>query len=154
MSLEGKAAKKLIKEKKTLSLAESCTGGLLSHRLTNITGSSNFLKLGLVVYSNEAKIKLLHVPSKTLKIYGAVSPQTALAMAKGVRKIHNTDIGLAVTGIAGPTGASKNKPVGLTFMAIAAPAKSQCQKYRFTGSRTRIKAQAATQALNLLLNFI
>jgi len=151
MRIEKRVAQTLMKAKKTLSLAESCTGGLVSHRLTNIPGSSQFLKVAVIVYSNDAKIKLLKVPAKMLKTYGAVSPQAALKMAQGVRKIHNTDIGLAITGIAGPSGATKSKPVGLTFIAISTKSKHQCQKYRFKGSRAQIKSQAATKALQLLL---
>ena len=154
MLIEKRVAQTLIKAKKTLSLAESCTGGLLSHRLTNIPGSSRFLKVGLIVYSNDAKMKLLKIPLKILQTFGAVSEQTALAMAKMVRKISKTDIGLAITGIAGPAGGTRTKPVGLTFIAVSTPKQTQCREYHFKGTRTQIKSQAATQALRLLFNFL
>ena len=111
MLLEKKAAALLLKQRKTLAIAESCTGGLLCHRLTNIPGSSNFLKVGLVTYSNTSKIKLLKVPSPLIKKHGAVSSAAAQRMAQGVRKLFNTDFGVAITGIAGPTGETKEKPV-------------------------------------------
>ena len=155
MLIEKRVAQTLIKAKKTLSLAESCTGGLLSHRLTNIPGSSRFLKVGLIVYSNDAKMKLLKIPLKILQTFGAVSEQTALAMAKMVRKISKTDIGLAITGIAGPAGGTTTKPVGLTFIAISTKSKDQCYEYRFQGARIRIKSQGATKTLQCLLkNFL
>ena len=154
MLIEKKVARILISSRKTLSVAESCTGGLLTHRLTNIPGSSQFLKTGFIVYSNDAKIKFLKIPPKILQIFGAVSEQTALAMAKMVRKISKTDIGLAITGIAGPAGGTRTKPVGLTFIAVSTPKQTQCREYHFKGTRTQIKSQAATQALRLLSHFL
>ena len=153
MTLEEKVAQALISHQKTLAVAESCTGGLLTHRLTNIPGSSNFLKLGIVTYSNESKKKLLGVSSRTLRHHGAVSSQTAIAMAKGIRLIHKTDFGIGITGIAGPTGGTKKKPVGLTFIAIQTPQETLCLKYLFRKKRSGIKSQAATSAMKLLLDF-
>ena len=152
MILEEKVAQKLIKTKKTLSLAESCSGGLLSHRLTNIPGSSHFLKFSVVVYDNQAKIKLLSVPPLLIKRNGAVSEPVAIAMARGIRKVLNTSFGISVTGIAGPGGGTKEKPVGLIYIGLAqkSPAKSICQKYLFKGTRTQIKAKAVRAALKLL----
>ena len=144
----------LIRQRKTLSIAESCTGGLVSHRLTNIPGSSKFLKMGLIAYANETKIKLLKVSPRLLSVYGAVSASVALAMAKGARGIHKTDFGLAITGIAGPTGGTKRKPIGLVYIAIDSAKKSFCTKNLFKGNRFKIKSQAASRSLSLLLKTI
>lgn len=154
MRLEEKTAQRLIAAKKTLAIAESCTGGLLSHRITNIPGSSKFLKMALVAYSNDAKVKLLKVPRSALYRHGAVSENAALAMAQGARRIFSTDFGVSITGIAGPTGATKTKPVGLTFIAVAASAETLCVQYLFKGPRMRVKQQAADAALKLLLEFL
>ena len=153
MTLERKLAYQLIAQGKTLSIAESCTGGLISHRLTNIPGSSQFLKVGLITYSNEAKITLLQVPLNIIKRYGAVSSETVKIMAKNVRKIFKTHLGLSITGIAGPTGDSKQKPIGLTYIAVSTSKKLYYKKFNFTGSRLEIKNLAATSALELLLKF-
>ncbi len=150
MSLEKAVAQSLITQNKTLAIAESCTGGLLTHRLTNISGSSKFLEAAVVAYSNVAKQKLLKVPSRMLRQYGAVSKHTAAAMARSIRKIHKTDLGIGITGIAGPTGATKTKPVGLVYIALSVRAETICLQCQFKGTRTHIKRQAATQALRLL----
>jgi len=144
----------LQKQKKTLAIAESCTGGHLANRLTNIPGSSNFLKVAIIAYSNEAKFKLLKIPHSVINKRGAVSTQTAIAMAKGVRCILNTDFGMSVTGIAGPTGGTKAKPVGLTYIAVCTKLETLCLECQFSGTRTRIKSQATTQALRLLEEFL
>jgi nicotinamide-nucleotide amidase len=154
MLIEEKVAKSLINTKKTLSIAESCTGGLLSNRLTNIPGSSDFLKLALVAYSNEAKIKFLKVPQATIRKHGAVSTQVAIAMAQGARKSLKTDFGIGITGIAGPGGGTKAKPVGLTFIAICTEIETLCLECVFVGSRKSIKTQAATRALRSLYEFL
>lgn len=140
----------LIKNKKTLAIAESCTGGLISSRVTGVPGSSKYFKLGIVAYSNKAKQSLLNIPISVLKNYGAVSKQTAGIMAQGIRQIAGTDIGLAVTGIAGPAGATKTKPVGLVYIALAAANKTTCKEYRFRGDRTAIKWLTSQAALDLL----
>lgn len=149
-TLEEQIAHMLIKHKKTLAVAESCTGGLASHRLTNIPGSSGFFKLGICAYANEAKNKLLGISSRTLLKYGAVSRQVAQCMARGVRKKAKTDYGIGITGIAGPTGATKNKPIGLTYIAVSYKNKVIYRKYIFKGTRKKIKSQAASGALTLL----
>ncbi|MCK5179146.1 MAG: CinA family protein [Candidatus Omnitrophica bacterium] len=154
MRIEEKVVQLLINTKKTLAIAESCTGGSLTNRLTNIPGSSNFLKCALVTYSNEAKIKLLKVPETTIRQYGAVSTQVAISMAQQNRKPLKTDFGIGITGIAGPTGGTKAKPVGLTFIAVSTVVETLCLECRFEGSRTSIKTQAATQALRLLHEFL
>lgn len=154
MRIEEKVARSLIITKKTLAIAESCTGGLMASRLTDIPGSSNFLKLALVAYSNEAKIKILKVPEEVIRRYGAVSTQVAVAMAKGAKKSLKTDFGVGITGIAGPTGGTKAKPIGLAYIAVCVGIETLCLEYRFKGTRTSIKAQAASQALRLLYEFL
>jgi len=154
MRKEQQIAQLLIQSKKTLAIAESCTGGLLANRLTNIAGSSNFLKLAVIAYSNEAKTKTLKVPQATIRKYGAVSTQTAVAMAKGVQKILKTNFGIGITGIAGPTGGTKTKPVGLVYIAVCTNTETLCLKWQFRGKRISIKSQAATQALRLLHEFL
>ena len=144
-------AQRLFHRKKTISLAESCTGGLLGHRLTNISGSSKYFKVGLVTYSYESKERLLRISHRILLKYGAVSKPVTKLMAENARKILDTDFGIGITGIAGPTGATKTKPVGLTYIALATRTKTLCQKYIFKGTRGSVKKQAAEGALKLLL---
>lgn len=154
MPLEEKVAKTLIQKKKTLAVAESCSGGLLSHRLTNIPGSSKFLRFTLVAYSYEAKSKLLKVPPELLKKYGAVSRQIASVMAVNARRLLKTDFSVAITGIAGPTGATKFKPVGLTYLSVCSRRGPKTMEFIFKGSRVAIKREATSQALRMLLNEI
>ena len=150
MPVENSIAISLTSSRQTLGLAESCTGGRLSDRLTNIPGSSNFLTGGIVAYSNALKTRLLGVSPATLKKYGAVSAEVAMAMARGVRRKIETTYGVGITGIAGPSGGSKTKPVGLVYIAVSSVHETICLKCLFTGTRTRIKDQAADQALHLL----
>lgn len=154
MRLEQKAAQRLITRKQTLAVAESCTGGLLSHRLTNIPGSSRFFKGGIIAYSNESKTKLLRVPAAVIRRYGAVSAKTATAMAQNARKFFTAAFGIGITGIAGPAGAAAGKPIGLVYIAVTAKSKTLCQQYHFQGNRLRVKSQAADQALRLLGKFL
>ena len=154
MNLEEKVACLLIQNRKTLAIAESCTGGLLANRLTNISGSSKFFKAGLVTYSNEAKMKCLNVARQVLQKYGAVSEQTCLSLAKNVRRLFNSDFGIGISGIAGPTGATKSKPIGLTYIALSTKDEIICLRCQFRGNRLQIKSQAASQALKLLLEFL
>lgn len=149
-----KVAQELIHRRATVAVAESCTGGLLAHRLTNIPGSSRFFQLGIVAYSNEVKQRLLKVPAALLQKHGAVSPQVAIAMAEGIRKSQKTDFGIGITGIAGPDGGTKRKPIGLTYIAIKTKDETLCATCQFPGERASIKTQAATQALHLLLEFL
>lgn len=134
----------------TLAVAESCTGGLICHRLTNIPGASDYFMGGVVSYSNLAKMELLRVPSDILAVWGAVSEETARAMASGVREAFHTDIGLSVTGIAGPTGGTPGKPVGTVYIGLATPQKVEARHHLFQGSREEIKAQSAQAALEWL----
>ncbi len=149
-TLEETVAKMLIKKRLTIAVAESCTGGLLSHRLTNISGASKYFLMGIVAYSNEIKEKLLFVPEKLLNRHGAVSGPVALEMAKGIRSLGCTDIGIGITGIAGPTGGTKKKPVGLVYLALVTDNKQIVKELRFTGSREEIKFQASQVALDLI----
>lgn len=150
--IEHMVAARLIERRLTVSTAESCTGGLIAHRLTNIAGSSAYLLGGIVAYSNEMKQKLLHVPEKTLIDYGAVSQQTAAAMAAGALDVFGTDYALSVTGIAGPGGGTAEKPVGLTYIGLAGKdGTQQVERYIWEGDRITNKQSSADAALRLLL---
>jgi len=153
-NLENYIAENLIKKNLTISIAESCTGGLISHRLTNIPGSSRYFRLGIVAYCNEAKKSILNVPNSLIRNKGAVSKEVAISIARGILKLSKTDISLGITGIAGPSGAGKTKPVGLVFIALTHRNKVVCERYHFKGRRLSIKKQASEAALNLLKNFI
>lgn len=140
----------LASHKWTLALAESCTGGLIAHRITEVPGSSSYLDRGAVTYSNKAKEELLGVSPALLRKYGAVSGQVAEAMAKGIRAKSRVDLGVSVTGIAGPGGGSAQKPVGLVYMALDGPRGSQSQRCQFWGNRTEIKFRSSQAALNMI----
>jgi nicotinamide-nucleotide amidase len=143
-----------MKRKLTVSVAESCTGGRLGDRITDVPGSSDYFMGGVISYSNPAKVNLLGVDSRVLASKGAVSREVALQMASGVRKKLKTDIGVGVTGIAGPTGGSRAKPVGLVFIAVCSKKDALCIKKIFKGSRTSIKAQSTEEAVGMLQKFI
>ena len=134
----------------TLAVAESCTGGLLAHRLTNIPGSSSYFRAGVVAYSNDAKVSLLGVATETLRHYGAVSAACAREMASGIRKAVGSDIGLATTGIAGPTGATAWKPVGIVYVAYADAETTIALPLMFDTSREIHKERATEAVLTLL----
>lgn len=140
----------LRRERRTISVAESCTGGLITHRLTETAGSSDYFERGFVTYSNESKVEMLGVPEVLLGEEGAVSEAVALAMARGARERSGTDLGLAVTGIAGPQGGTSEKPVGLVFVALSEDQGEQVHRYLLSGGRSQIKAWTAQLALNLL----
>ena len=141
--------------KMTIAIAESCTGGLIGHRLTQVPGSSTYLDRVLVCYSNKAKLELLEVPKAILTRHGAVSAEVAAAMAQGVRERSNTDVGLSVTGIAGPGGGTAQKPVGLVYVGLAAKGTGVLAKeFRFHGSRDVIKLRASQAALNVLRQWL
>lgn len=139
-----------VKKKLTLALAESCTGGLAGHRITNVPGSSRYFEMSLVAYSDEVKNKVLGVPVDIIREFGAVSSQVATAMAKRAKKLAQADVGLGLTGISGPDGGTKEKPVGLVYIAIVTDDKIICKENRFDGQRLEIKTQAAQKALELL----
>ncbi len=149
-TLESAAGKRLLDKKMTLAVAESCTGGLIANRITDISGSSKYFIAGLVTYSNEAKESFLGVSAGTLKKYGAVSGQVAVEMARGVKHYACADIGLGITGIAGPTGGTARKPVGLVYIAIVTDTKKFAKEWRFKGSRRDIKWQTSQAALNMI----
>ncbi|MFH0844293.1 MAG: competence/damage-inducible protein A [Pseudomonadota bacterium] len=146
--MEGVVGKMLKEKSLSISLAESCTGGLIGNLLTNIPGSSNYFQGEVVVYSNLSKEKMLKVSSETLEKYGAVSEQTVREMAEGARKLFETDMALAVTGIAGPDGGSRKKPVGTVCIGLAVGNKSLSNRYRFWGTREQIKLNSAMMALD------
>ena len=149
-SIEAQIIKNLYESARTLATAESCSGGLIAHRLTNVPGASTPFLGGVVAYSNGVKSSVLNVPEETLNVYGAVSQQTALAMAEGARERFVVDFALSVTGIAGPGGGTEEKPVGLVYMAVARKGASEVVRHEFSGDRTAIKAQTAEAALALL----
>lgn len=151
-SLESVIAAELRRRGKTVSVAESCTGGLLSKRLTDIAGSSAYVKLNVVTYANEAKEKLLGVPAALLAEHGAVSAECAESMAIGIKKLSGADFAISVTGIAGPDGGSEEKPVGTVFFGLAANGKNTVLKRRFPEQlgREGIRYRSASEALNFL----
>jgi PncC family amidohydrolase len=147
----------LLKARKwTITTAESCTGGLIMHRLTNVSGSSAYILGGIVTYSNEMKMKFLNVQSDTLIQYGAVSEQTAREMAHGARALFGASIAVSVTGIAGPGGGTTEKPVGLTYIGLSAEGLDQevVRRFVWSGSREENKASSAGAALELALSFL
>lgn len=146
---------KLLKSKGlTLALAESCTGGKVGDMITDVPGSSHYFLGGVVSYSNEAKLALLGVDSEVLRARGAVSEEAALQMAAGVRKALNARVGVGITGIAGPSGGSLTKPVGLVYIAFSSEDRLVCYKNVFDGDRSEVKRRAAEKALELLKEFL
>ena len=147
-TLEQAGGNLLRKKKLTLAAAESCTGGLIQHRITEVPGSSDYFAGGVVVYSNDLKESFLGVPPELLKKYGAVSPQVAAAMASGIRRATGSDLGISITGIAGPTGGTKRKPVGLVYIALSTPRGTRTIRHQFSGTRSVVKFKASQAALN------
>jgi nicotinamide-nucleotide amidase len=148
--LEAVVGRLLLERGWTVSLAESCTGGLLGNRLTNVAGSSRYVERGVIVYSNRAKEELLGVPEPLLRAHGAVSAPVALAMAEGVCRSSGSACGLAVTGIAGPDGGSAEKPVGTVYVGCATPAGVETRRCLFAGDRVAVKWQSSQTALDML----
>lgn len=144
----------LARRKHTLAVAESCTGGALGAAVTAIPGASKVFKGGVIAYADAVKCNVLGVPRPVLKKHGAVSDETALAMASGARTFFRTTWGVAVTGVAGPGGGSKKKPVGTVWIAIAGPNGRSAELYRFRGSRERIRARAVATAIDLIKNSV
>lgn len=153
-ALEISTGRLLAAEKLTIACAESCTGGLLTSRLTDVAGSSAYVKGSIVSYSNEIKERLVGVKSDTLAGYGAVSEQTAGEMAEGIRRAIGADIGVGVTGIAGPDGGTPQKPVGLVYIAVAGAQGTVIRENRFKGTRGEIKLQTTETALEMIKNYI
>ncbi len=150
VELEETVGKILTEKHLKVALAESCTGCFISHRLTNVSGSSAYFERGVVTYSNEAKTELLNVPGDMIEKFGAVSEEVARAMAEGVRNISRADVGISVTGIAGPTGGTEEKPVGLVYIGLSDAAGTLVKKHLFPDERTRFKDRVSQAALELL----
>jgi PncC family amidohydrolase len=138
----------------TLATAESCTGGLIGYSLTEVAGSSGYYLGGVISYSNEAKVEQLGVPAKTIEQHGAVSAQTAVAMAEGARRRFGADYGIAVTGVAGPGGGSEEKPVGLVYVAVADASGDEVRRHQRHGERHDNRLESARVCLELLLERI
>ena len=152
-NLSLKIVKLLSKKKLTVSFAESCTGGLLASSITSVSGSSKVFSMGLVTYSNKAKTKLLKVTKKTISKYGAVSYETCLTMVKNLSKISKSNISISITGIAGPNGGTKEKPVGLVYIGLKKGSKTIIKKNLFKNKkRVSIQKSTVTQALKMILN--
>ena len=154
IALINKVSDELKKHQVTVATAESCTGGLLAHILTNISGSSEYFDRGVITYSNTAKMELLGVPEILLIKHGAVSSEVAAAMAQGIQQHASVDYGLATTGIAGPTGGTTDKPVGLVYIAIVTPDTVVVKRLRFSGDRLSNKENACKAVLELLLELL
>jgi nicotinamide-nucleotide amidase len=149
-TMEESAAELLLERGWKIAPAESCTGGLLSKRLTDLPGSSRYLERGYVTYSNAAKVQLLGVSADVLSTHGAVSAPVAEQMARGARERAGVDVGLGITGVAGPDGGSEQKPVGTVFIAVSSPLGEEVRKHRFMGSRGTVRERAAQTALDML----
>jgi len=147
MALERAIGNRLRERGWTISIAESCTGGLICDRITNVSGSSDYFMGGMVTYSNESKAAHLSIPLGFIKKYGAVSPQVARKMAQGVRKAFNTTFGLSTTGVAGPTGGTRRSPIGRVFIGIANGRRTWVRKLDLKGDRREIKKKATDEAL-------
>ncbi|MFA5223750.1 MAG: CinA family protein [Candidatus Omnitrophota bacterium] len=141
---------KLLSRKKTIAVAESCSGGMLSAELTKKAGASSYFLLGVVAYSNKSKQKILKIPAQLISDYGAVSRQVAISMAKNIRKISKADLGIGITGVAGPTGGSVNKPIGTVFICLDSKKRNTCRKFSFSGNREEIRKETTREALRLL----
>ncbi|MFH1269869.1 MAG: CinA family protein [Candidatus Omnitrophota bacterium] len=145
-----KIHKLLLKNRKTIAVAESCTGGILSNLLTKTPGSSRYFILGIVAYSNTVKEGILKIPHRIITKKGAVSKEVAAGLAHSARRLAGVDFGIGITGIAGPKGATPRKPVGTVFIAIDGKRRKLCRRFSLKGSRTKIKNKAALKALKLL----
>ncbi|MDI6606493.1 MAG: CinA family protein [Candidatus Omnitrophota bacterium] len=145
---------RLIKKTMTIAVAESSSGGLLAKTLTDISGSSNYFILGIVAYNNSAKKSILKIPAKVISLKDAVSEEVARRMAQGVRKLAKADIGIGITGIAGPTGGTAAKPVGTVFIAIDTKSKNFSREFCFRDSRSSVRKKSVTKALELLKRFV
>ncbi|MGA2508321.1 MAG: CinA family protein [Chitinispirillaceae bacterium] len=144
----------LLEKKMTLAVAESCTGGMIGSAITDIAGASRYFLGGIIAYDTNIKKSVLHVPRTTLNKYGAVSRQTVTAMAHAVRKLMKADCSIAVSGIAGPGGGTREKPVGLVYIGIAVKNSVKSFKYRFKGTRENIRKQTVKEALRLLIRLL
>ncbi|HVY11930.1 MAG TPA: CinA family protein [Alphaproteobacteria bacterium] len=137
-----------------MAFAESCSGGLLAAAITYVSGASDVFERGFVTYANEAKHEELKVPSALIRQHGAVSKEVAEAMAKGVRQVARADVGVSITGIAGPTGGSEHKPVGLVYIGIATAKSCEVKRFNFPGGRKDVRGQTVMEALKMLKDYI
>ena len=151
MKLEERLGEVLREKGLTIAVAESCTGGLLGSRITDVPGSSDYFRGGLIAYQNDVKEELLGVPAQVLATVGAVSEETARAMAHGARILLKSDIGVGITGIAGPGGETPDKPVGLVYIGVEGPHGAQCRRFQWGGTRIQNKSSSATAAIELVL---
>jgi len=150
-----KIINKLIKKKIKISIAESCTGGMLSSAITSVSGSSKIFNLGLIVYSNKSKINILKISKNIIEKYGAVSKQVCLQMVKNLNSIAKTNISISITGIAGPSGGTKKKPIGLVYIGIKKRNKILIYKFQFRNKgRTYIQRSAVNKSLNLIFSIL
>ena len=152
--LENQIGELLIRRGLHLAVAESCTGGLIGHRITNVPGSSDYYLGSVTAYAYEAKVRLLGVSWDTLEKHGAVSQETVLEMARGVRQALGAEVGLSVSGIAGPGGGTPDKPVGLTWIGLSIPDQDLAWSYVWQGDRLQVKEHSAEQALHLLVTWL
>jgi len=154
LQLEEQVIARLVEKGRTVAVAESCTGGLIGHRLTEVPGSSAAFVGGVIAYHDAVKQRVLGVPAEILERQGAVSEATALAMAEGARRLLGADVAVAVTGIAGPSGGTDDKPVGLTYVALADPGSTACERHLWQGERAANKESSAEAALALLCRYL
>jgi len=154
IQLVNKVSDELRKQNRSIATAESCTGGLLAHTLTNVSGSSDYFDRGVITYSNRAKNEMLGIPEELLKKHGAVSKEVAAAMAQAIRQNARVDCGLATTGIAGPTGGTKDKPIGLVYIALSTKDTLIVKQFLFSGDRISNKENTCTKALELILELL
>lgn len=154
MSIESEIGERLGRLGATMATAESCAGGLISHRITNVPGASAYFQGGFITYSNRAKMKLLGVGKDTLNTAGAVSEEVAREMAQGAQAKLGVDFAVSVTGIAGPTGGTEEKPVGTVYIGVATPSGARVERKQFSGTREEVKSQTAQRALEFLLECI
>ena len=152
--LEEPVARLLTEQGLTIAVAESCTGGLISHRLTNVSGSSAYFVGGVVAYANEVKEQVLVVSGETLAAHGAISEEAVREMARGARRLLGTDVAISAAGIAGPTGGTPQKPMGLVYVALAAQDFERCERHLWQGDRLKNKRQTAEAALEMLRQYL
>jgi PncC family amidohydrolase len=153
-ALEELVGRLLTKQGLTIAVAESCTGGLIAHQLTNVSGSSAYFVGGVVAYANEVKEQVLGVSGETLAAHGAISEETVREMARGARRLFGTDVAISATGIAGPTGGKPQKPVGLVYVALAAPDLERYERHLWQGDRLENKRQTSEAALEMLRQYL
>ena len=149
---EERLVKRLIESKQKISTAESCTGGLIAQRITSVAGASACFDLGVVTYSNEQKMKILGVSKESLESFGAVSEKVALQMSAGAKRISGADFGIGITGLAGPGGATEDKPVGLVYISVCSKKTHRAEKYNFSGSRDEVRFKASEEAMKMVLS--